>query len=196
MKWSIFKPLYTMMVFLTLSFPAKAIDLVPDMLNLQCGGDMGLPTIGIGWQYGRAEHFETELMGGLVPKYSSSSAKAIFTLKENYVPWHIRISTSRFSIEPLTISLFFTYTASDKLWVKQPSRYPPKYYVLPTKIRTNLSLGQRIKFELPNDKAFVKSITAFYELCTCDYYVLSAAGNSSLHLSDFLTLTLGVKIGI
>lgn len=173
--------------------PAQAINLRPDAVTLQCGGGMGLPSAGVAWKYGTKQRFETECLVGFIPKYDSSCAKVSFTIKENFVPWHISLSP-KFALEPLSVSLYFTTILSNQFWVKQPSRYQPGYYRLPTKIRTNLSIGQRVSYILPSKGWVVKSLSAFYELATCDIYLLSAFGNSSLSPADWLMLTLGIKL--
>ena len=92
------------------------------------------------------------------------------------------------------MSLYFTTVLSDKFWMKQPSRYQPGYYRLPTQVRANLSIGQRVSYKIPSEHLVVKAVSVFYELATCDIYLLSAFGNSSLSAADWLMLTLGIKL--
>lgn len=197
MKWwsSEFFRVTVVAVMLMIRIWTHALNLCPHTITVQCGGGMGLPAIGAGWHYGRSNNFETEVMVGLIPKYDSSNAKATLALKENFVPWHINLG-SGFIVEPLTTSFYVTTILSNKFWVKQPSRYQPGYYGLPTKIRMNLCLGQRIVYTIPHKEWFVKGVTAFYELGTCDIYLLSAFGNKYLKPYDWLQLCLGVKLNI
>lgn len=198
MKWLSFRGrMRTVLILFVLmaAMSAHALNLRPSTLNLQCGGGMGLPTIGVGWQYGRSNNFETEVMVGLIPKYDSSSAKVTFALKENFVPWHIALG-SGFTLEPLTTSFYVTTIVSNKFWVKLPSRYQSGYYGLPTKIRLNICLGQRIAYSFKRQDMFVKAVSAFYELGTCDIYLLSAFGNKYLTPFDWLQLCLGVRLQI
>lgn len=193
MRWLNFRLIFTVLVITLLPGTAQSINLRPDAVTLQFGGGMGLPSVGVDWKYGAGQRFETELGVGLIPKYDSSCAKASFTIKENFVPWHIDLS-SRFNLEPLSVSLYFTTVLSGKFWMKQPSRYQPGYYRLPTQVRANLSIGQRVSYKIPSEHLVVKAVSAFYELATCDIYLLSAFGNSSLSPADWLMLTLGIKL--
>lgn len=182
---------------LAFSVPASgsAIDLVPDHCILQSGGGMGIVSAGAGWAYGSRDRWETDVLIGLIPKYDSSSAKAVMTLKENFTPWKIRLN-DKFNLGPLTAGLYVTSVLSDKFWVRQPGRYPSGYYIPPTKLRLNISLGQRISWTPPREKSKIKSLTAFYELSTCDIYLLSAYGNKALKPHDWLQLSLGLRVSL
>ena len=179
------------------SVPAisSAIDLIPDHFVMQSGGGMGIASVGTGWSYGSGKRWETDICIGLIPKYDSSSANAIISVKENFCPWKIRLN-DKFNYEPLTASIYFTSIISNNFWAKQPDRYPSGYYILPTKFRINISLGQRINWSLPENKSKIKSLTAFYELSTCDIYILSACGNKYLKPDDWLQLCIGLRINI
>ena len=171
----------------------SAIDLRPTHMSCQSGGGMGVVSMGTGWKYGSHRRWETDLFIGLVPKYDSSSAKVSFAVKENFVPWDIHLKHN-FSLEPLTTSIYFTTLISDKVWDHLPERYSHGYYILPTKIRANISLGQRLKWRLPHKSSVVESVSAYYEIGTCDIYVLSAAGNSEIKFHELLQLCIGIRI--
>ena len=63
--------------------------LIPKYQNVQYAGSMGLLSLGVGWDYGRKKQWETEIMFGLIPRFSSNKAKVTFTLKQNYAPWEV-----------------------------------------------------------------------------------------------------------
>lgn len=60
--------------------------LIPNQSCLQYAGSIGLLSTGLGWHYGRGDHWETELLVGFLPKYKTETAKSTFTLKQRYVP--------------------------------------------------------------------------------------------------------------
>lgn len=171
----------------------SAIDLRPTHVSCQSGGGMGAVSVGTGWKYGSNSRWETDFFIGLVPKYDSGAAKVSFAVKENFVPWNIHLKHN-FSLEPLTTSIYFTTLISDKVWTRLPERYSHGYYILSTKIRANISLGQRLKWHLPHNSGTVESISAYYEIGTCDIYILSAAGNSEIKFHELLHLCIGVRI--
>ena len=193
MKSLNFRIIATVTAFIIFAVDVFAINLRPTCASFQSGGGMGIVSAGTGWRYGAKQRWETELFVGFVPKYDSNSSKVTFALKENFVPWQININ-DHITLEPLTSSLYFTTIISRRFWVQQPDRYPSGYYGLPTKIRTNISIGQRLKWHLPKPECFCKSISVYYEIGTCDIYVLSAAGNNKIKLRDRLQLCIGVKL--
>ena len=169
--------------------------LMPTYTKMQYAGGMGLLNFGFGWSYGKNDQWETDVFLGFIPRYSSDNTKMTFTLKQNFIPWHKPLNKS-FTLEPLTCSLYFNTVFSDEFWTQEPDRYPRGYYGFSTRVRTHLSVGQRLRFMIPDKKRiFARSITAFYEISTCDLYVVSAFTN---HLSpdDYLRLSFGLKFDI
>ena len=157
-------------------------ELIPTQFIMQYAGNMGLMSIGIGWDYGKHKQWETNLMFGYLPKISSHRGKLTMTLKENYLPWSMYINT----------------VFGSEFWDNQPSRYPDKYYEpLNTKIRLNVFLGQRITKIIPaNKRKFLKSISAFYEVSACDLYLRLLFMEKKVTLGDILCLSVGVKMQI
>lgn len=194
MKWSIFKFSISLLA-LFVATDINAFNLMPSHICLQSGGGMGIISAGVGWSYGSNDRWETDINIGFLPKHNSTVSKAIISLKENFIPWNIRLNDS-FHLEPLSTSLYFTSILNNKFWAKQPDRYPSDYYLLPTKFRINIAIGQRINYKLPDNRLKIKSLTAFYELSTCDIYVLSAFGNKYIKPHNWLQLCIGIKINI
>ena len=169
--------------------------LIPTQFILQNAGNMGLLSLGIGWNYGRRDQWETHLLVGRMPKYRSTRGKMTMTLKETFIPWRIGIGKG-WDVEPLTTGLYINTVFGHEFWKSQPNRYPDKYYeFMSTKFRLNVFLGERITKTVPNNRRkFIKGITAFYELSTCDLYIRSMIQDSSVHLNDIVGLSLGVKL--
>ena len=89
--------------------------LIPERASLQYAGSIGLLSFGPGWQYGHSEHWETDMLFGFLPRYHSDKAKFTFTLKERYIPWHCRLS-STWVCQPLTVGFFFNTISSNDFW--------------------------------------------------------------------------------
>ena len=146
--------------------------LIPTQLILQTCGNMGLFSVGVGWDYGKRGQWETQLLFGYIPKYSSHSAKMTITLKENYIPWSINLKKG-WSFEPLECGLYFNTVIGQDFWTKQPTKYQSGYYPFSTRIRPNIFIGERFSKEIPkNRRKFIKSFTFFYELGTNDIYFM------------------------
>lgn len=169
--------------------------LIPTYSKLQYAGNMGLLSLGFGWDYGKHNQWETDLLFGYLPKYDSDRSKITMTLKQNYIPWNITLGEGPFSFEPLTCGLYFNTVFGDEFWVSEPDRYPKGYYGFSSKVRTHIFLGQRITFDIPRKKRFMaKSITFFYEISSCDLYIVSAFTNGYLRMHDYLSLSFGLKM--
>ena len=169
--------------------------LMPTYTKLQYAGGMGLMNVGFGWSYGKNHQWETDVFLGFIPRYSSDNAKMTFTLKQNYIPWRIKLNDT-FTFEPLECGLYFNTVFSDEFWTKEPDRYPKGYYNFSTRVRTHAFVGQRLRFNIPDKKRlFARSITAFYEISSCDLYIVSAFTNH-LNPNDYLRLSLGLKFDI
>ena len=83
--------------------------IIPTHSKIQYAGNMGLLSFGTGWDYGKRNQWETDVLLGFIPKYSSKKAKVTMTLKQNYMPWSINIGKG-FSTEPLAPSrILFQY---------------------------------------------------------------------------------------
>ena len=65
--------------------------IIPTHSKIQYAGNMGLLSFGTGWDYGKHNQWETDILLGFIPKYSSKKAKVTMALKQNYMPWSINI---------------------------------------------------------------------------------------------------------
>lgn len=170
--------------------------LIPSYTKIQYAGNMGLLSFGTGWDYGKNNQWETDVFFGFVPKYDTDKFKVTFTVKQNFIPWKIKLKKG-FSIDPLACGLYVNTVFGEDFWSKEPAKYPDNYYKFSTKIRFNIYLGQRITFRIPPEKRFfAKSITLFYEVSTNELYLISAVQNSYLKPDDYLSLSLGLKMQV
>lgn len=167
--------------------------LIPSYTKIQYAGSMGLISIGTGWDYGKNNQWETDIFVGFVPKYSTESVKFTLTLKQNFIPWNLRLN-DHFRLDPLTCGVYFNTVFGEEFWVSEPDKYPSGYYPFSTKLRLNIFVGQRITFQIPQERLqFAKSVTFFYEISTNELYLISAIQNSYLKPKDYLGLSLGLK---
>lgn len=171
--------------------------LIPTQMILQYAGNMGFMSIGMGWDYGKHKQWETNLLFGYLPKADSDRGKLTMTIKENFIPWSMYVKGG-WMFEPLSCGLYLNTVFGSEFWGNQPSRYPDKYYEpLNTEVRINVFLGQRITKIVPaNKRKFLKSVSAFYEVSTCDLYMRLAVMENKVSLWDILCLSVGLKLQI
>ena len=167
--------------------------LIPTQHVLQFCGNMGLFSIGIGWEYGRHKQWETQLLMGFVPKYDSDYAKITMTLKQNFIPWSMYIDRG-WSFEPLQCGLYFNTVFGHDFWVKQPVKYSGGYYPFSTRIRPNIFVGQRVTKMVPHSRRkYIKSLSLFYELSANEIGVMKFGYNGRAKFWDVFGLSLGLK---
>ena len=170
--------------------------LVPTQLVVQTCGNMGLFSVGVGWDYGKRRQWETDLMVGFIPKYDSNSAKITLTLKENFIPWSISMKKG-WSFEPLECGLYVNTVFGHDFWTKQPTKYESGYYPFSTRIRPNIFLGERFSLEIPqNKRKFIKSFSVFYELSFNDIGFMRFYRNGNAEFWDVFGLSFGIKAQI
>lgn len=169
-------------------------NLIPTQVVLQNAGNMGVVSVGIGWEYGRRTQWETHLLWGFIPKYDSSKAHVTSTLKQNYIPWSISFN-NWLALEPLEATVYVNTVYGHEFWRSQPGRYPDKYYeALSTKFRINVGVGQRLTLDLNPDKYYFRGVTFFYEVSSCDLYIRSLFQGTAISFWDILGLSLGFKL--
>lgn len=166
--------------------------LIPRYQKLQYAGDMGLISVGIGWDYGKKKQWETDIFLGYLPRFDGDDGHVTITLKENYIPWRLNMKEGRWRYEPLTVSIYMNKIFGDEFWTRDPDKYPDGYYGLATNTRFNIAFGQRIDFQV-KPIGLSKRITFFYEFCTNDLYIISAFTNKYLRIPDIFSLSLGLK---
>jgi hypothetical protein len=171
--------------------------LIPSHAKIQYAGGIGLVSAGIGWDYGLSNRWETDLMMGFIPSYSTDRAKVTFTLKQNFLPWNNQRLNDKVSIDPLSCGLAVNSIIGNEFWAGEPDKYPNGYYNFSTKFRFWIYIGQRITFHIPEERRFfARSVTAFYEISSNDLYLLNAFTNSYLKPTDYLRLAFGLKFQI
>ena len=172
--------------------------LIPTQFVVQYAGNMGLLSGGVGWDYGKNRQWETDLMIGFLPKYNSNSVKVTLTLKENFTPWRIQLKENKLDLHPLSCGIYLNTILGSDFWGSQPDRYPDNYYShLSTKIRINAFIGQRLEWEIPdNRRKYSKSIMFFYELSTYDLRLRALFVGEGLGLNDIFSLSLGIRLRV
>ncbi|MBE6230355.1 MAG: hypothetical protein E7119_07215 [Bacteroidales bacterium] len=172
--------------------------LIPAYSKIQIAGGTGTVSVGPGWDYGRKNQWETDLLIGYLPKYESQEWKMTLTIKQNYIPWSIRIGKGTFEFSPLTCGIYGSLVIGGDFWLKEPLRYPDRsYYRFPTRVRGHIFLGERITLNIkPGASRAHKSISFYYEICTHDLALMSICTNKYLSFRDATSLAFGLKFQI
>lgn len=192
--------------------------IIPSIGGFQYGGNIGMVSIHLGWDYGKNERWETLFHFGFLPKYHADRAAATLTLKENFIPWSFGLGKrswaqnrsatytlsstplpwnrrSRFSIEPIVCSTFVNTILNDEFWVREPEKYNSgDYYRFSSKVRLHFGIGSRLSINVPREyRRSFDRISFYYELSTFDLAIISAVPNKKISASDILCLGAGVQ---
>ena len=194
------------------------LSLIPNIGTVQYAGNIGMGSIGFGWDYGKNDRWETLVLLGFVPKYHTEQGNVTFTLRENLVPWSIGLGTRRWaqphnatytgstrplpwnrrafaSFEPMVFTTSLSTIFNNQFWVKEPEKYNGgDYYRFSSKVRLHLGVGSRLRLNIPNpQRRHFDRISFYYELSTYDLAIISAVPNEKLTLGDILCLGIGLQ---
>lgn len=168
--------------------------IIPTQNILQFAGNMGLVSLGFGWDYGCRGQWETAILLGYIPRNEGEKSYATFTLKETFIPWSISLG-DKVAFEPLSTGIYFNSILSRDFWVREPEKYPYGYYGFSTKMRVNLFIGEGLTFYTPSHRdSAIRSATIFYEFGATDLYVISGVTNKYLRFWDIFGLSFGIKV--
>lgn len=188
--------------------------LCPQVFSLQYAGNIGMFSLGIGWDYGKHERWETMVQLGFVPGIEGYIEGApSFTLRQNLVPWqvplgpviegqernhgpHLLRTRHRWAFTPAVFSFSINSIASSEFWIREPRKYNNgNYYRFSSKFRLNIGIGQRIDLMLPQNSFHKQQdrLSIYYDLSTYDLAIISAIPNKSISMVDILALGIGVQ---
>lgn len=167
--------------------------LIPNLYSLQFAGGTGMFSVGIGWDYGSSDQWETHLSVGFLPKRYGNPVYWTATLKENYIPWRVAIGHTPMELRPLCVALGLNSILHGDFWTSEPDRYPGGYYGFSSRLRFILGIGQRLTFNIPYERRRLgRQLSVYYEVSTCDLYVRQKVLCSSIPLKDIITIGVGV----
>lgn len=166
--------------------------LMPEMFTAQYAGNIGMISVGFGWDYGKDDCWETHLLFGFLPKRHKYHHYWTFTLREIYNPWNIHLDR-HVAITPLSVNLSMNSILHHDFWMSEPDRYPHGYYGFSSRLRFQLGIGQRFTFNIPRHRRFLhSSVSLYYELSTTDLYIRQKFFNKAIPFKDTIALGVGV----
>jgi len=165
--------------------------MIPDILVFQYAGGIGTYNIGVGWDYGKSDRWETHFLVGFIPSRYNLNHYWTTTLRECYVPWRVDVN-QYIRMQPLVVQLSINSILHGDFWASEPDRYPHGYYSFSSRVRFHLGLGQRFTYKIPQEKRYLsREVSVYYEVSTCDLYVRQKIRNRSIPLRDIVILSVG-----
>lgn len=165
---------------------------IPDHVKLQFAGNIGFMSVGTGYLHGKNK-LESDLFLGFLPEKIGGDHITTLTGKMAYSPWR-RQMDARFTLIPLSLGTYFSYSFGSQFDTILPNVYPNGYYWWASSLRLGGFIGGQIEAELQR-AANSNAVSLYYELGSYDLKFISYVQNRSyLNLSDIISLALGVKL--
>ena len=118
----------------------------PPLYKSTFAGSMAMLSVGTGWNYYR-NHWETDMLLGIVPRNANDHANVTFTLKQNLFSLEIFDLGEKVSFEPLCCGIYVNFLFDRDFWAKQPNSIPRDIIGFSTRIRNHIFIGERITLE-------------------------------------------------
>lgn len=175
------------------NFEDKWMKLIPNLYVAQYAGNIGFISLGVGWDYGKNDRWETLLLLGYLPDGVMSESMWTSTLRQNLVPWQVECSRL-VTITPAVFTFSVNTVFHNEFWFTESERYPGDYYRFSSKLRAQIGIGGRINLHFTDFKRKeTDRISLFYDLSTYDLALISYVPNHNLKFSDILALGIGVQ---
>ena len=161
----------------------------PDYAKMQFAGNLGVLSVGVGYQLFNKVVY-TELLYGYVP-VSISKANEIHLISiKNTFPLY-RKKIGNYTVSPIAGFTGSLETGNNSFLVL-PDKYPKGYYV-PSAIHFTLFIGVLVHKDFWNSK-IIKGIDFYYELGTVETYLWSAIISKEIGLNDVFSSAIGINL--
>lgn len=164
----------------------------PDYVVMQHAGLIGILAAGVGYDFGRHDRTNAELMYGFTPNYGFKNTTHTFTTRIYYQS-HPKPLYRDYKISWLKTGLGISMTIGEQFETFFPQHYPEGYYIWPTATRLLPFIGSSVgrEFKGKNRPLFGE----FYgEIGTADVLVVDKIRNKGISVPDILNLALGVRL--
>lgn len=161
----------------------------PDYVKAQFAGNIGLFSVGAGYQLFDKVLY-SELLYGFVPKSASKADNIhLITIKNTFPIYRKKISEN-LTITPIA-GITTTLDIGTNSFTTLPSKYPDGYY-LPTAVHFTLFGGALIHKDFKKPKIF-KGVDFYIEFGTVETYLWYALTLDEVDLLDVFSADIGVN---
>ena len=162
---------------------------IPDYVKTQFAGNIGLFSIGFGYQF-HNNRIHSELLYGYVPASISKAEKIhTITLKNTF-------SILNKEIKLITLSPITGFTASfetgNNSFLKLPDKYPKGYYST-NAFHFTFFIGAKVHKNFINSK-IIKGADLYYELGSVDTYIWYKILSSEVKINQIFSSAIGINL--
>jgi hypothetical protein len=162
---------------------------VPDYVKTQFAGNIGVISVGAGYQLFNKVLY-SELLYGYVPESVSKADKIhLITIKNTFPIFRKRISKN-VTITPIA-GFTSTIDIGTTTFTTLPSKYPEGYYV-PTAFHFTLFGGAMLHKDFTKSKT-IKGLDFYVELGTVESYLWYAITSKEVSVSDIFSTAIGIN---
>ena len=162
---------------------------VPDYVKAQFAGNIGLVSVGAGYQL-FDKVFYTELLYGFVPKSASKADNIHLITIKNTFPLYRKKIGENLTITPIA-GIATTLDIGTNTFTTLPSKYPDGYY-FPTAVHFTLFGGALVHKDFKKPKIF-KGVDFYLEFGTVETYLWYALTLKEVNLIDVFSADIGVN---
>jgi hypothetical protein len=163
---------------------------IPDYAKIQFAGNIGLLSVGVGYEVFK-DVLYSELLYGYVP-VSVSKAKEIHLITiKNTFPFFTKKIGNNFTLSPIA-----GFTASldtgNNSFLKLPDKYPKGYYIT-NAIHFTVFVGAKVHKNFVNSK-IIKGADLYFELGTVETYLVYAITSKEVKINDVFSSAIGINL--
>ena len=164
----------------------------PAYVVVQHAGLIGMVAAGAGYEFGRHDRTNAELLYGLTPGFGFKSATHTFTARLYYQS-HPRPLYGNYQISWLKVGFGISSTLGDQYENIYPDYFPKNYYLWPTATRLLPFVGSSIGREFKG-RARPLFGELYAELGTSEVMLIDKLRNKGIAATDIVNLALGLRL--
>ena len=161
----------------------------PDFFKLQFAGNIGLASIGLGYEWWN-EKAQSVLLYGFVPDHKGEAEIHTFTIKNTFRLYKFNLY-DKFNLCP-TAGFSVSFEPGENSYMRVPDKYPDGYYS-PNSFYACLNLGVKSKVDFKEERKF-SGLGVFFEVNTLADYVYYNIKAQEDWDDDILSFALGMNV--
>lgn len=162
---------------------------VPDYVKTQFAGNIGLVSVGAGYQLFNKKLY-SELLYGFVPEFASRADNIHLITIKNTFPIFRKEIGKNLTIAPIA-GFTTTLDIGTNSFTTLPSKYPEGYYV-PTAVHFTFFAGALVHKDFKEPKIF-KGVDFYLEFGTVETYLWYAITSKEVSVFDVFSADVGVN---
>jgi hypothetical protein len=163
---------------------------IPDYVKTQFAGNIGLFSVGAGYEVFNNVLY-SELLYGYVPESVSKAKKIHLITIKNTFPIFTKEFDNNYTVSPIA-GFSASYDVGTNTFTTLPNNFPRDYYIT-NAIHFTLFVGAKVHKNFVNSKVF-KGVDLYAELGTVETYLWYAITSKEVTFSDAFSTAIGINL--